>query len=67
MAFCHSQHCSTICYEEGEGVRGQTPCEISLIICFKYYGNALLDIKICPFLDRKEKLHLLFQSYFPMH
>ena len=33
----------------------------------KYQGNALLDIKIHPFLDRKEQSHLLFRSYLPMH
>ena len=26
-----------------------------------------LDVKICPFLDRKEQLHLLFQSYLPIY
>ena len=34
---------------------------------FKYNGNVLLDIKIRPFLDRKEQLHLLFQAHIPMY
>ena len=30
-------------------------------------GNALLDIKIRPFLDKKEQLHSLFKCYLPIY
>ena len=41
--------------------------KIFLTTHFKYQGNAFLDMKIHPFQDRKEQLHLLFQGYLPMH
>ena len=42
------------------------PLQIFLTTHFKYQGNTFLDIKIRPFLDRKEQLHVLFQSYLPV-
>ena len=53
--------------ERGMDVRGEVPWKFFLTAHFKYQGNAFLDIKIRPFLDRKEQLHLLFRSYLPMH
>ena len=44
-------------------VRGK----IVLITHFKISGKRLFGIKIRPFLDRKEQLHLLFWSYLPVH
>ena len=46
---------------------GVAPWKIFLTAHFKYLGNAFLDIKIRPFIDRKEQLHLLFQSYLLVH
>ena len=46
---------------------GFAPWKILLTTHLKYQGNSFLDIKIHPFLDRKEQFHLLFRSYFPMH
>ena len=55
--------------QEGEmDIRGlRPPWKFFLTTHFKYQGNAILDIKIRPFRDRKEQLHLLFRSYLPMH
>ena len=39
-------------------IRGLRPLEHFLTTYFKYQINAFLDIKIRPFLDRKEQLHL---------
>ena len=39
-------------------IRELGPLQIFLTTRFEYQGNAMLDIKIRPFLDRKEQLHL---------
>ena len=46
---------------------GLAPWEFLLTTPLKYQGNSFLDIKILPFLDRKEQLRSLLQSYLPMH
>ena len=46
----------------GQGV--EPPKKIFFTAPFKHYGNACFDIKICPFLDRKGHLHLLFNATF---
>ena len=43
------------------GVRGGGTWKICSTTPLKYRGNALLDIKINTFLDRREQPHLLFQ------
>ena len=45
------------------GCQGAEPLEIFSTTPFTCQGNALLDIRICSFLHRKEQLHLLFQCY----
>ena len=58
---------SDVKQERKMDVGGFAPWKIFLTTHFKCQGNAFLDIKIRPFLDRKEQLHLLFQGYLPMH
>ena len=49
------------------GVRGHSPLGMFSTTPFKNWGNALLDIKIRPFPDRKEQLNLLFQCYLQVY
>ena len=48
-------------------IRGRSPLENFLTTHFKYQGNAFFAIQIRPFLNRKEQLHMLFQSHLSMH
>ena len=49
------------------GAKGRSPRKTFFTTSSEYQGNALLDIKICPFPRRKDQLHLLFQSYLPIY
>ena len=51
----------------GRGPFSTVMARVELPSDIKYQGNTFLDIKIRPFLDRKEQLHLPFRSYLPVH
>ena len=48
------------------GDREQFRLKIFVTTIIKYLGDALLDITMRAFLDRKEQLHLLCRSYLTM-
>ena len=58
---------ATMQLTRGRGPFSTVMARVELPSDIKYQGNAFLDIKISPFLDRKEQLHLPFRSYLPMH